>query len=169
LAARVASRARKPCGWAAALGRHDTRLPHLQRKIRAAAQAALMGNGQVVFGGSGCGRLLSTSKRSSPDIREPAVRRVLEHQGEQDSHWATIRWLGSKIAYLPETLRQWGPAGRVRPSEALRSTTAERDRLMDLEGLRQAYRSVRTVPEAPVDQDRGMPFAPVDAILVGAS
>jgi transposase len=75
----------------------------------------------------------STSKRYSPEVRERAVRLVLEHQREHESQWAAIVSVAAKIGCTPETLRTW--VRRVEVDEGLRAgvTTDERQRLKELE------------------------------------
>ena len=41
----------------------------------------------------------------SPEVRERAVRMVLEHQGEHDSQYAAIRSIAAKIRPLSPRLR----------------------------------------------------------------
>jgi len=41
------------------------------------------------------------------EIRERAVRLVLEHQGEYPSQWAAISSIATKCGMTPETLRKW--------------------------------------------------------------
>ena len=48
-----------------------------------------------------------TSTNYSPEVRERAVRMVLEHQGDHTSRWATISSIAAKIGCTPETLRLW--------------------------------------------------------------
>ena len=43
--------------------------------------------------------------RYSPEVRERAVRLVLEHEREHDSLWAAIRSIAAKIGCSSETLR----------------------------------------------------------------
>src|SRR3954468_8514555 len=43
----------------------------------------------------------------SPEVRERAVRMVLEHQGEHDSQYGAIRSIAAKIGCSGETLRNW--------------------------------------------------------------
>ncbi|EKO9303455.1 IS3 family transposase, partial [Escherichia coli] len=70
----------------------------------------------------------------SPEVRQRAVRMVLESQGEYHSQWAAICSIAPKIGCTPETLRVW-----VRQHERDTGggdgglTTAERQRLKELE------------------------------------
>ena len=88
-----------------------------------------------------------TSPRYSPELRERAVRMVLEHQGDHGSQWAAITSIAGKVGCTPESLRRW-----VRQAErdrGLRSgpTTDDQARLKGLEGevreLRQANEILR--------------------------
>ena len=45
--------------------------------------------------------------RYSPEVRERAVRTVLEHQGEHASQWEAIRVIASHIDCFAEALRKW--------------------------------------------------------------
>ena len=75
----------------------------------------------------------SRSKRYSPEIRERAVRLVLEHQHEHESQWAAMVSVAAKIGCTPETLRTW--VRRVEVDEGRRPgiTSDERARLKELE------------------------------------
>ncbi|KYR25719.1 transposase, partial [Escherichia coli] len=50
---------------------------------------------------------MTKNTRFSPEVRQRAVRMVLESQGEYDSQWATICSIAPKFACTPETLRVW--------------------------------------------------------------
>ena len=41
--------------------------------------------------------------RYSPEVREPAVRMVFEHQGPYDSQWAALASIASQIGCTAET------------------------------------------------------------------
>jgi transposase len=71
--------------------------------------------------------------RFSPEVRERAVRLVMETEGNHDSEWAAICSVASKIGCTPETLRTW--LRRVQRDSGQRPglTTAERERLKELE------------------------------------
>ena len=71
--------------------------------------------------------------RYSAEVRERAVRLVLEHQDAHESQWAAIGSIAAKMGCTKETLRKW-----VRQAErdaGVRGglTTSERDRMKQLE------------------------------------
>ena len=69
----------------------------------------------------------------SPEVRERAVRMVLEHQEQYDSQWAAIRSIAEKIGCSKEVLRRW--LRQAERDQGLRPglTTDEKQRLKDLE------------------------------------
>ena len=50
---------------------------------------------------------MTKPSRFSPEVRDRAVRMVLEHQSEHESEWAAITSIAEKIGCSAETLRNW--------------------------------------------------------------
>ena len=75
---------------------------------------------------------MNTNKRYSPEIRERAVRLVIEQQGEYPSRWAAICSIAGKIGCTAETLRAWCKRAEGSQADGLGSQT-ERERLKQLE------------------------------------
>ena len=71
--------------------------------------------------------------RYSPEVRERAVRLVLEHESEHDSQWAAISSIAAKIGCTAETLRQWVRQAERDQGRRAGLTTDERERLKELE------------------------------------
>jgi len=74
-----------------------------------------------------------TSNRYSPEVRQRAVRMVLEHGGDHASQWAAIGSIAAKIGCTTETLRQWVRQAERDGGQRPGTTTEERDRIKALE------------------------------------
>ena len=72
---------------------------------------------------------MGRASRYSPEVRERAVRMLVEHQAEHESQWAAIGSIASKIGCSAETLRKW--VRQAERDQGVRSglTSSERDRL----------------------------------------
>ena len=88
-----------------------------------------------------------TSNKFSPEVRERAVRLLLEHKGEYPSEWAAMTSIAAKIGCTGETLRHW--VRQAERDQGLRSgpTSEDRERIKALERevreLRQANEILR--------------------------
>jgi transposase len=76
---------------------------------------------------------MKKSNKFSPEVRERAVRMVLEHRGEYPSLWAAIESIAPKIGCVPQTLNDWVRKHEVEAGQRDGVTTAERERLKELE------------------------------------
>ena len=86
----------------------------------------------------------ATSKRYPTEFRERAVRLVAEQQGQGDSQWKALGSVSSKLGCTREALRRWvRQAERDRGARAGLST-AERERLKELERENKQLRDVVT-------------------------
>jgi transposase len=74
-----------------------------------------------------------STKQYSAEVRERAVRMVREHEGEYASQWAAIQSIASKIGCSGETLRNWVRQAERDSGRRTGLTTAERQRLKELE------------------------------------
>src|SRR5262245_59289879 len=69
----------------------------------------------------------------SPEVRERAVRMVLEHAAEHPSQWAAIRSVGEKLGCSVEALRRWVRQAERDAGQRSGLTTTERDELKRLQ------------------------------------
>ena len=76
---------------------------------------------------------MNRHKRYPPEVRERAVRLVLEHQENYASQWAALTSIADKIGCTADTLRKWVRRAEVDQSKRTGLTSAERDRLRALE------------------------------------
>ena len=88
-----------------------------------------------------------TSNRFSPEVRQRAVRMVLDHGGDHASQWAAIGSIAAKIGCTAETLRTWVRQAERDQGQRPGATTGERGRIKALERenreLRQANEILR--------------------------
>jgi transposase len=81
----------------------------------------------------------------SPEVRERAVRMVLEHRGEPGSQWKVIASIAAKFGCSGETLRTW--VRQAERDQGLRSgaTTQEQERIRELERENRELRQVNEI------------------------
>jgi len=76
---------------------------------------------------------MKKSNKFSPEVRERAVRMVREHRGEYPSLWAAVESIAPKIGCVPQTLLEWVKQGEVDSGERSGITSAEVQRVRELE------------------------------------
>lgn len=76
---------------------------------------------------------MKPTKPYSPEVRERAVRMVLDHAPEYPSQWAAIQSIAEKIGCSGETLRHWVRQTERNQGKRAGLTTDERARLKELE------------------------------------
>ena len=91
---------------------------------------------------------MNKSNKFSPEVRERAVRLVQEHRGEYPSLWAAVESIAPKIGCVPQTLLEWVKRAEVDAGARPGTTTAEAQRIKELErenkALRRANEILRT-------------------------
>ena len=105
-----------------------------------------------------------TSNRYSPEMRARAVRMVLEHQGSYETQSAEVAAIAPKIGCIPETLKVWVRQAERDSGMRDGATSAERDRIKDLERevkqLRQANEILRKASAYFAQAELDRPFKP---------
>jgi transposase-like protein len=76
---------------------------------------------------------MKKSVKFSPEVRERAVRMVVEAQSQHDSQWAAIESIAAKIGCTAETLRRWVRRHERDTGQREGLTTGEAQRIKDLE------------------------------------
>ena len=88
-----------------------------------------------------------TQNRFSAEVRQRAVRMVLDHGGDHASQWAAMSSIAAKIGCTAETLRKWVRQVERDAGQRPGATSEERDRIKALERevreLRQANEILR--------------------------
>ena len=82
------------------------------------------------------------------EIRERAVRLVLEHQGQYPSQWAAISSIAAKCGMTRETLRKWVRRAEVDGGARPGLTSDERRRLGELERENRELRRANEILKA---------------------
>jgi len=76
---------------------------------------------------------MSRATRYSPEVRERAVRLVLDNEHNHPSQWAAIRSVAEKIGCTGETLRNWIRKAERDNGRRAGPTSEDRARVKELE------------------------------------
>jgi transposase-like protein len=76
---------------------------------------------------------MNKSTKFSPEVRERAVRMVLEHRGEYPSLWTAVESIAPKIGCVPQTLLTWVQRHEIDTGVREGVTTADAQRMKELE------------------------------------
>jgi transposase len=73
------------------------------------------------------------TKKYSPELKERAVRMVLESRPDHPSLWSAVESIAQKIGCVPQTLLEWVRKHEVDSGTRDGVTTEERERIKALE------------------------------------
>lgn len=105
-----------------------------------------------------------TMKRQTytPEIKERAVRMLIEAAGDYSSTWSTIQAIASKIGCTPETLRSWYKKHIEQTIPASVQAQSQDQRIKELERkyrkLRQANEIIRKAAAFFAQAETGRPL-----------
>ena len=86
--------------------------------------------------------------RYPPEVRERAVRMVLERRRDYPSQWAAISSIAAKCGMTAETLRKWVRQAEVDSGGRTGLTSDERERLRNLERENKELRRANEILKA---------------------
>jgi transposase len=91
---------------------------------------------------------MTRATRYPPELRERAIRLVREHRSEHASEWAAIQAIAGKLGMTPETLRIWVRRDEVDRHRRPGVTSAERERIRELERENRELRRANEILKA---------------------
>ena len=88
-----------------------------------------------------------TTNKYSPEVRERAVRLVLDNEGQHPSRWQAVMSIAAKIGCTPQTLNDWVKKAEINSGQraGIPTEMAEKMKALERENreLRQANEILR--------------------------
>jgi len=103
-----------------------------------------------------------TTNKFSPEVRERAVRMVVDHERDYASRWAAVVSIAEKIGCVPQTLHEWVKKAEVDAGKRAGVPTEMAEKLKALERenreLRQANEILRKASAYFAQAELDRPF-----------
>jgi transposase len=91
---------------------------------------------------------MGKSKRYPPEVRERAVRLVLEHREEYSSMWAAVSSIAAKFGCTAQTLQGWVRQAEIDGGVRRGTSTSDAERIKELERENRELRRANDILKA---------------------